>query len=113
MLSFDSAPQNAEAPWAGMRRQLAPVDFVRVFAIDLTHPALVGCDIRIAACAVFLSAIDVNDRIVGQPASMTKNRRSGKRGGLAPRVFFGIIHLHVVDWPILRFSPDQINVPVV
>ena len=44
---------------------------------------------------------------------MAEDRSSGKRRGLAPGILLDVVDLHVVDWPVLRSSADQINVAVV
>src|ERR1700687_4804891 len=44
---------------------------------------------------------------------MTKHWSPRKWRGLAPCIFFGIIDLNIVDWPIFRSSPDKIDIAVV
>src|SRR5260370_11030504 len=83
----------AKARRPRMRRQLAPLDLVRVFVINLTGPALVGRHVRRAASCAFLGPINVDDHVVGQPSSVAKHGHSRRRRGLAPGILLNVVDL--------------------
>ena len=99
----------AEARRAGMWRQLAPFNLIRVFVINLADPAFVRGQVRRARAGVFLGTVDHNNFLVRQTARVAEHGRSRKWRAFAPDIFFRIVDLDVVHRPILRAATNQIN----
>src|SRR5215831_10404072 len=100
---------NVEPPRTGVSWKLTPFDFVRIFLVDLAHPAFVDGGI-LSRRGIFLRSIDIHNHVVGQPSGMSKHRGARKRGRLAPCIFLRVVELHVVHWTGLPSSPDHIDI---
>src|SRR5271166_1742267 len=78
-----TAASDREASRAGMRRQLAPFDFIWILLIDLAQPAFVGGYITWTARWAGLGAVYDHDSAIRHAAGEPKDRRSGERRSLS------------------------------
>src|SRR5271166_2312395 len=111
MFMLGAGCHDAEPPWSRVRGQLAPLDLVRIFVIDLAHPAFIRRYVT-AGSGVFPRAIDVDNRLIGYASRMPEHRRSWKMCGLTPSVFFSVVDLDVVDRTTFGSSADDIDIAV-
>src|SRR3982074_1056333 len=112
VVSLRGAGGNAEARSTRMCRQLAPLDFIRIFMINLSCPAFVRRHIRRTTGSALRSTVNKYDYVTNQTAGMTEDGRTRERIGLAPGILLDVIDLHLVEGTALRPAADQINVAV-
>src|ERR1700680_4846453 len=92
---------------------LSPLDFCRIVMFDLAHPAFVRSDVAGSLSGIILaSSVTVENSVANQRASMAEDSRSRYWRGLRPPVFFGVIHLDIVDHIAVRAAAHEVDVAI-